>query len=748
MLEKIVKRIVEEPLGKFKKNLWNLCLNLFIPLLFSFGSFYALNKAITAKMPRSSIPKYGRVFPPPIDLVIVKNDVEEDTSHFIWNREKDAIYRLGIREEDTNLICIHGVDNKEAKILFPGNWSISEVFLPTVVLHDKDSTNLTTNIFWINKGVDPGSPYVWVFNNSNKKLCQIEDTTTYDTKRSYFNITDEYPRPGDTLQFVFGVETFNNNIRVVHWPSINGKTIVPLESLVVPPTDTSLTRLGDVLTVGRPNTTIDLTLGQIVPIVTDGSVSVEMPPIDPDSAQITCYNSLDFSNWFIRNSSLSVSITNTNQDTIYKTNYPVDTIFPGESKNYNFKVPNLQPAGDYTLNVVLNVPTDTSLSNNFSAVTFTVTQQYFGWHRGLDLPGDKKCKKGTAMTVKKDGTILVAKGGTNEFWYLTPGATQWTQGPSLPGKAKYSALENCDFGGTESTYFYTSDGSLANHFYVLKGNTWEPRAEPSIDGKRPKAGTDLGFNSVTKKLCITGGGIKTGDGKAAIGEYNGSSWNWTGVNTTKNKCYEGAFIGFDTTGKGYFAPGKTNEFYIKPAGGQWTFSSTLNCGTKGKNKGDAAITKDGKVYHTPGNKENTWSCYNGVTWVFLPSWPSTGTKPVPKSPKVAYNPSTGNIEVLTVNNCNDHWLFTPASTFSSSPRIEYTIKDATQEQATTKTYAYQVPTVPTIMKASDVKKYTNNFEIYNINGQEIRTTADKVSNGVLFFRSKNTGEIYKVIIPE
>ncbi|MEM2175031.1 MAG: hypothetical protein QXI58_05365, partial [Candidatus Micrarchaeia archaeon] len=215
MLEKIVVEPQES--RNSRRHLEKLCLSLFAPLLFFFGSVRALNEAI-AKMP-NSITRYGRAFPPPVDLVIIKNNVEEDTSHFILNREKDVIYRLGLEENDTNNISILSFQtNKKANISIPGA-GVPRTFIPTVKLHHPDSTELTPNIYNINKGVDRGQVFAFVSINSNKEFCEVEDTTNHDGHKSYFHINNYHKiKPGDSINVIFAVETFENNIRRVFWP--------------------------------------------------------------------------------------------------------------------------------------------------------------------------------------------------------------------------------------------------------------------------------------------------------------------------------------------------------------------------------------------------------------------------------------------------------------------------------------------------------------------------------------------------
>ncbi|MEM2004433.1 MAG: hypothetical protein QXQ37_07240, partial [Nitrososphaerota archaeon] len=576
--------------------------------------------------------------------------------------------------------------------------------------------------------------------NSNKEFCEVEDTTNHDGHKSYFHINNYHKiKPGDSIKVIFAVETFENNIRRVFWPSEQGRAIVPSEKVVVSTDDTSITKFGDAIIFGRPNTTIDLTLGRIVPIITDGSISVKMPSQNPTSAEITCFNSLDLSNWFIRNSSINTRIISSGGDTIYRTDLPVDTIFPGENKKYNIQLPLLEK-GNYILSVLFNVPTDTLLTNNFSELPFSITRTPppAGWSRLINVPGDKKCKKGSDMCTDAYNRVWITKGGTLEN-YIFNGKI-FVNAVQLPYGSKGKSKEgSCIEYANGKIYYKEGQGP---GFWAKDTNAsapWVALANYTVDGKYVKGGTDLAWNGNDKIFMLVGGRNKNNRPVVAIYSIPENRWYEELLPEgliPKKKFDQGASIA--RVGGGdhfYVSVGRSTELLERTSDGTWRKITSIPI-TKSSFKGDITYNPgDSCIYVAEGNNTQNFIKYSPHhnRWTSLPSWP-IGTGKLPKNCKIEAT-LNGDIYGLKGNNSNEFWSYAGLGTNSLS-----NLNDSNQG-IKVKKYAMSIIT-------RNIKEMIKNNSdgIYNALGRKIRYTFEAQQPGVYFIKREN--DVIKIILPK
>jgi len=374
--------------------------------------------------------------------------------------------------------------------------------------------------------------------------------------------------------------------------------------------------------------------------------------------------------------------------------------------------------------------------------TLTVTPTPTGWQQLLDAPigGGKKFKAGTDMC--SDGNRLwVIKGGTLENWIYAPGSALWIPATSLPAGAKGKAKRGSSIIYANGKIYYKEAGGPGFWAKDTVANApWIALANYTINGKSVKGGTSLAWNSGDTVFMTVGS--KNQERRAVIAKYSISGNNWTdellpeGL-VPKNKFKDGASIVY--TPDGFFASvGQTPDLLKRDWSGNWT--KVTDIPTTKKFSGDIAYNpSDNRIYANEGKNVANFNRYLiGGSWQNLTAWP-LGREG--KNPKYcALTCSDGIIYGVKGNNTLGFWEYIPPI-----------MKSEALGKETENTLEQKVPiqnekTIPTIMRADKLKRYINNFNIYDISGKKI--DSNKLSSGVFFLIPKCTGKPYKVIIPK
>jgi len=495
-----------------------------------------------------------------------------------------------------------------------------------------------------------------------------------------------------------------------------------------------------------PYDTIDLRFNLSIPKPNDAAAdSVRAQAQVQQGLPINVQGYVENKRWFNMLINNLIRLINASGDTVAYAS-KTDTLGPSESAIETFTIGTASiPLGDYRIFLRAVANNDQDASNDTASTLVKIIQGTFGWQQLTDAPlgGGKKFKAGTDACTDAYNRIWVIKGGTLENWIYNPSNGLWTQAANLPAGTKGKAKKGSSLGYADGKVYYKEGYGPGFWSKDTSANAqWIPLQNYTVDGKAIKGGTSLAGD--LGNLIFMTVGSRNRNKMAIVAKYSILGNNWaeellSEALVPKKKFKDGASIVYTPFGM-HAAVGQTSGILKRDASGNWTKVTDITPVTR-KMRGDITYNaSDGFLYTAEGGNVPTFNRCQipGYAWQALQSWPIGREGKNPKDCAIVY--SNGEIFALKVKNTRGFWKYIPPALVNSASK---NLEGNVQEQEVS---VRNESRIPTIMKARELSKYTNNFDIYDISGKKI--DSNHLSSGVFFLIPKYNGKQYKVIIPQ